>query len=165
MMGAVRSWLLAVIAVSLLCAVADALMPQGAVRRVGRLVCALVLMGAVLSPLTELDAAGGQRWLEEYLAQQRCRETELAETVNNRMKTIIEEQCAAYIVDKAAEFGWTCRARVTCRLSGEGVYLPVETQVAGLEGEEPRARMSRVIQEELGIPVRAQRYIEEEEMP
>ena len=36
MMGAVRGWLLAVIAVSLLCAVADALMPPGGVRRVGR---------------------------------------------------------------------------------------------------------------------------------
>ena len=50
MMGAVRSWLLAVIAVSLLCAVAEALMPSGAVKRVGRLVCGLVLVGAILSP-------------------------------------------------------------------------------------------------------------------
>ena len=33
-MGAVRSWLLTVIAASLICALADALMPPGAVRRV-----------------------------------------------------------------------------------------------------------------------------------
>ena len=60
MMGAVGRWLTAVIAVSLLCAAADALMPQGAVKWAGRLVCALVLMGAVLSPLAELDGAEGQ---------------------------------------------------------------------------------------------------------
>ena len=64
MMGAVRSWLLAVIAASLLCAVAGALMPPGGVKRVGRLVCGLVLLGAVLSPAATLDAAEGQRWLE-----------------------------------------------------------------------------------------------------
>lgn len=51
MMGAVRSWLLAVIAASLLCAVAGALMPPGGVKRVGRLVCGLVMLAAVLSPL------------------------------------------------------------------------------------------------------------------
>ena len=99
MMGAVGRWLTAVIAVSLLCAAADALMPQGAVKRAGRLVCALVLMGAVLSPLAELDGAEGQRWLKEYLAGVEYREAELQETINSQMKVIIEEECAAYIVD------------------------------------------------------------------
>ena len=103
MMGAVRGWLLAVIAVSLLCAVADALMPPGAVRRVGRLVCGLVLMGAVLSPVVELDVEGGRRWLEDYLASLSRQESELSETVNRQLKIIIEEECAAYIVDKAEE--------------------------------------------------------------
>ena len=60
-MGAVRSWLLTVIAASLICALADALMPPGAVRRVGRLVCGLVLLGAILTPLARLDLSGGWR--------------------------------------------------------------------------------------------------------
>ena len=95
MMGAVRSWLLAVIAASLLCAVAGALMPPGGVKRVGRLVCGLVLLGAVLSPATTLDAAEGQRWLEGWLDSIQHREEELEGTVNQQMKSIIERECAA----------------------------------------------------------------------
>ena len=67
-MGAVRGWLLTVIAASLLCALADALMPPGAVKRVGRLVCGLVLLAAILSPAVRLDVAEGERWLAECFA-------------------------------------------------------------------------------------------------
>ena len=152
MMGAVGRWLTAVIAVSLLCAAADALMPQGAVKRAGRLVCALVLMGAVLSPLAELDGAEAQRWLKEYLAGVEYREAELQETINSQMKVIIEEECAAYIVDKAAQLGWTCTARVECEDAGEGLYLPVRVEVAGLLTEEARSRLALLIAQDLGVP-------------
>ena len=134
MMGAVRSWLLAVIAASLLCAVAGALMPPGGVKRVGRLVCGLVLLGAVLSPAATLDAAEGQRWLEGWL-------------------------------DKAAELGLTCRARVECQPSEDGLYLPVRTEVAGPMTAEVQGRLIRTIAEDLGVPPEAQIYMEEEEMP
>lgn len=165
MMGAVRGWLLAVIAVSLLCAVADALMPPGGVRRVGRLVCGLVLMGAVLSPVAELDVEGGRRWLEDYLASVHSREAELTQTVESQMKVIIEQEYAAYIVDKAAEFGLTCSARVECRASEEGLYLPVWAEVSGALTESGRARLVQVIREDLGVPEAEQSYIGEEELP
>lgn len=162
MMGAVRGWLLAVIAVSLLCAVADALMPPGAVRRVGRLVCGLVLMGAVLSPVAELDVEGGRRWLEDYLASVHSREAELTQTVESQMKVIIEQEYAAYIVDKAAELGWTCTARVTCERSEEGLYLPVRAEITGRFSEEERVWLAEAIAQDLGIPAQAQFYMEEE---
>lgn len=50
MMAGVGSWLLSITGASVLCALADGLMPAGPVRRVGRLVCGLVLL-AVTSPL------------------------------------------------------------------------------------------------------------------
>lgn len=162
MMGAVRSWLLAVIAVSLLCAVADALMPSGAVKRVGRLVCGLVLIGAILSPLAALDLEGSQRWLESYFVSVQDREAELDETVNSQIKVIIEQKLAAYIVDKAAQLGLSCRARVECRLSEDGVYLPVQTEVAGSMTADVQGKLIRVIESDLGVPAQAQIYVEEE---
>ena len=165
MMGAVRSWLLAVIAASLLCAVAGALMPPGGVERVGRLVCGLVMLGAVLSPAATLDAAEGQRWLEGWLDSIQHREEELEGTVNQQMKSIIERECAAYIVDKAAQLGLTCRARVECQPSEDGLYLPVRTEVAGPMTAEVQGRLIRTIAEDLGVPPEAQIYMEEEEMP
>ena len=164
-MGAVRGWLLTVIGASLICALADALMPPGAVRRVGRLVCGLVLLGAILSPLTQLDLPGGQRWLEDYLASLEAREEDLTETVNSQMKVIIEQEYAAYIVDKAARLGLTCDPRVECGLSEEGLYLPVRVRVTGALTEEERARIAGMIAEDLGVPESEQLYITEEDVP
>ena len=161
MMGAVGRWLAAVIAVSLLCAVADALMPQGAVKRVGRLVCGLVLLGAVLSPLVGLDIEAGQQWLNECLSPLQ-RQEELEETVNSQMKIIIEQEYAAYIVDKAAQLGLDCTARVECERSEDGVYLPARTETSGLWTAGAQEKLIRVIETDLGVPRERQFYVEEE---
>lgn len=163
MMGVVRSWLLAVISVSLLCAVAGALMPQGAVKRVGKLVCGLVLLAAILSPLAELDVEAGQRWLDSCLDSASGRENELKETVNSQLKTIIEQKYAAYIVDKAAQLGLACSVRVECRETEEGLYLPVRTEAAGSWTASGQGQLIKIISEDLGVPAQSQIYINEEE--
>ena len=157
-MEVVRAWLLSLIAVSLLCASAGALMPKGAVRQVGRLVCGLVMLAAILSPVARLDAAEGRRWLAGYFASVEQRRAGLEETVNNQMKHIIEGEYAAYIVDKAAELGLTCTAQVECQRSAEGLYLPVRTEVPGMLTEDIRIQLVRTIAEDLGVPERAQVY-------
>ena len=157
-MEGVRAWLLSLIAVSLLCASAGALMPKGAVRQVGRLVCGLVMLAAILSPVARLDAAEGRRWLAGYFASVEQRRAGLEETVNNQMKHIIEGEYAAYIVDKAAELGLTCTAQVECQRSAEGLYLPVRTEVTGMLTEDIRIQLVRTIAEDLGVPERAQVY-------
>ena len=164
-MGAVRGWLLTVIGASLICALADALMPQGPVRRVGRLVCGLVLLGAILSPLTQLDLSRGQRWLEDYLASLDNREAELTETVNSQMKVIIEQEYAAYIVDKAAQLGVACSVQVECALSEEGLYLPARVRVSGALTERERTQVAQMMEEDLGVPQSEQLYITEEDVP
>ena len=148
MMGALGRWLTAVICVSLLCALADALMPQGPVKQVGKLVCGLVLLAAVLSPAARLDLSGGERWLEDYFTNLELRKAALEKEVDGQMKSIIEQEFAAYIVDKAAGLGWTCTARVECRESEEGVYLPVRAEVSGGAGEQ----LAGIIAADLGIP-------------
>ena len=164
MMGAVRSWLLAITAVSLLCAIADALMPPGAVRRVGRLVCGLVLIGVILSPLAELDVMEGQQWLDAYFSSVRQREEELEETVNSQMKVIIEQEYAAYIVDKAAELGTVCRVWVECRTAEDGLYLPSRVEISGSLTQDIRSRLSQIIADDLGIDESEQIYIDKGEV-
>ena len=160
MMGAVGHWLRAIIAVSLLCAVADALMPPGAVRRAGKLVCGLVLLGTVLSPVAGLDAESGQRWLDGYLSGLDSREEELEKTVNGHMKGIIEQRCAAYIVDKAEEMGIICQAEVTFAYDEDGTPYPWEIAAWGTWTQEGRDRLSAVLEQELGVPASRQYYRE-----
>lgn len=161
MMAGARLWLLSIVSVSLLCALADALMPKGAVKRVGRLACGLVLAAAVLTPVVQLDVEDGQRWLEDYFSDLEYRRTELKEQVDTGMKTIIEQEYAAYIVDKAAQLGLTCTVRVECRMGEEGLYLPIWAELTGGFSQAERAELARVLEEELSIPPQGQSFIEE----
>ena len=58
-MGPLRVWLLGVIGVAVLTALADSVMPPGAVKRVGKLVCGLALLAALLSPLPGFELSSG----------------------------------------------------------------------------------------------------------
>lgn len=161
MMAGLRSWLLALVAASLICALADALMPKGAVKRVGRLVCGLVLASAILSPLAGLDVESGQSWLERHLASVEFQRAELEEEVNGQMKVIIEQEYAAYIVDKAAQLGAACSARTECRRDG-GLYLPQRVEVTGAVPPPLQAELVQIIVRDLGVPEEQIDFSEEE---
>ena len=142
MMDAAREWLLGVTAAAILAALAEGLMQEGGPKRVGRLVCGLVLLAAVFRPAAELTlpAEGG---LSGYSAQ-------------------IEEQGAAYVMDKAAELGITCQVRVTCTQEEAGVFLPWRCSVTGDLAQEEQEQLVREIQSDLDIPAQRQEYIREE---
>ena len=69
MMELLRAWLTGITAAAILCALANSLMPEGAVRRVGKLSCGLVMLAAVLRPLVEVEALSPGDLLEDYQAQ------------------------------------------------------------------------------------------------
>jgi stage III sporulation protein AF len=151
-------WLLSLLTASLICAAAESLMPPGAVKRVGRLVCGMVLLCTVLSPVANLDLDGGQRWLEEYLTGLDEEKGALGQVVNQEMKTIIEEKYAAYIVDKATELGFSCTAQVQCQSDEDGLAVPWQTSVSGPLREEDRERLGQIIAQDLGVPAERQSY-------
>lgn len=159
MMAGIGRWLLGVIAVSILCAGAEALMPEGAVKRVGKLVCGLLLLAALL-PLgrdavwTEAETASA--WAPD--------ETELKQAALQLQKAVIEQEYAAYIVDKAAERGLECTAQVTCRET-DGLLLPWETAVSGSLPAEEETWLVRTISADLGVPAERQQYEHKEAQP
>ena len=165
MIEGVRSWLLSIIAVCLLCALADALMPRGPVKKAGRLVCGLVLLCAMLAPLPGLQLETGQAWLEDYFAGLEQQKQNLKETADAGTKGIIEEQYSAYIVDKAKELDLVCQVRVTCRTEADGLTVPDGVEVAGRFSDEEQSRLTRIIEEELLVPPERQTYYSEEELP
>ena len=165
MIEGVRSWLLSIIAVCLLCALADALMPRGPVKKAGRLVCGLVLLCAMLAPLPGLQLETGQAWLEDYFAGLEQQKQNLKETADAGTKGIIEEQYSAYIVDKAKELDLVCQVRVTCRTDADGLTVPDGVEVAGRLSDEEQSRLARIIEEELLVPPERQTYYSEEELP
>ena len=151
-MGGLGEGLSAILTAAVLCAAAESLMPDGAVKRVGRLVCGLVMVSVLLRPLTAFDPTAGRRWLEDYMDGIRLEEQHLEERVTGEMKGIIEGECAAYIADKGAELGLTCRAEVLCRGGEAGVWLPHSARVSGVPEGAERTKLAAVIQHDLSIP-------------
>lgn len=165
MTDGVRGWLLSIIAACLLCALADALMPRGPVKKAGRLVCGLVLLCVMLSPLPGLGLEAGQEWLEDYFAGLEQQKQDLKEAADTGTKGIIEEQYGAYIVDKAKELGIVCQARVTCRTGEDGLTVPDRVEVTGTFSDEEQSRLAQIIEEDLLVPPERQAYYSEEELP
>lgn len=163
MMGALREWLLSVTAAAILCALAQGLIPPGPVRRVGRLTAGLVMAAALLAPLASLRGVDPEQWLESWQPQEEVQGLE--EQRDETMKTIIEAECSAYIVDKAAQLGAECEAQVVCAPEGEGVFLPWQVTITGDLSPGQREQLTGQLQEELGVPPERQQYGTKEESP
>ncbi len=105
-----RQWLLGAVACALLVSAAEQLCPRGSVRTVMRFVGGLLLMMALLRPLTRLripDAAWDTASYREAVTRA---ETSLALERENTLRRGIAAQWEAYIEDKAEGMGAQVRA-------------------------------------------------------
>lgn len=157
-----RSWIISITVSAMIIAVAEGMMPPGVVKKVGKLTGGLVLMLGILQPIVRLDyeelfqAANG---LSEITLEAQAEQQEGNEEM---MKSIIEEELSAYVLDKAQSLGILCRVSVCC-IGGEGgVSVPDKAEVRGCLSSEQRRQMKRVLSEDLGILEGQQTYINEE---
>lgn len=158
MIEIVRQWLTGVTCAALIAALADGLMPKGAVKQVGKLVCALVLLCAVLRPVLTLRVPDVIQGLNAALGQTEQQQARLEQHSGAMLKTLIERESAAYIVDKAAQLGLVCQAQVTCEVGEAGTWLPHWVRITGQMGAQQQAQLTMAIQSELGIAPECQVY-------
>lgn len=161
-MDLMRTWILSVTAVAMLIAVAEGLMPEGTVRKVAKITGGLVLMLAVLQPLVRMDydtlfqAANGDAQVEVFGAQAQ------QQASGEFLKTIIEDEVRAYVLDKAEQLGYHCEVSITCQLGEDGVPVPATATVQGLSDPEQQRVLRMLLREELGIAYEQQTYLGEE---
>ena len=158
----IRSWILSVTVSAMIIALAEGLMPAGAVKKVAKLTGGLVLMLGILQPIVRLDyeelfiVANG---LENITLET---QTEQQESNNELMKSIIEQETAAYVLDKAQTLGYSCTVSITCELGENNIPYPDSAEIRGLLDENQQRKMTKFINEDLGIPKEKQIYINEE---
>lgn len=150
-MELVRQWLLGVTCAALMAALADGLMPKGAVKQVGKLVCALVLLCAVLRPLLSVNITDSGQLLSRLQGEVEDSRAQLEQDSAQMLKTLIERECGAYIVDKAARFGAVCHAQVECASSEAGTWLPRRAYITGQLNAQQRQQLTAAVHSELGI--------------
>lgn len=157
-MSALREWLLGMVAAALAVALAQALTPEGTVKKVGRLIGGLVLLLAAVRPLTGLLSESREPAAEAFSP---ATETETVQGGMEVMKTLIAQKTGAYIVDKGQSLGLACEVRVTVAMDDSGWPVPWEAEIRGTWTPEQKEELSRVVEEELSIPAQRQSFREE----
>lgn len=162
MMDWIREWLIGVTCASMVLALAEALTPAGGGKRVCRLAGGLLLLIAAAGPLVRMDQGEVERMMAEWQVAAAVDQTEWEEAHELLYETIIADQAAAYIVDKAEELGADCQAEVTVRRDGDDAPVPWSTVLWGSWSQEQRIELERVLEEDLGIPTARQKFEERE---
>jgi hypothetical protein len=145
-------WIYGVACASMIGAIAIKLSPDGPVRRAVRLACGLLMAATLLAPIVDFDF----ETFSSSLAAMRERPDELHERMlreNERLTAlIIEQRCAAYIVDKSERVGIAdMRAEVSAQWSADGYWRPVEARLTADADMARRAEINRYVESELGI--------------
>ena len=152
MMAAARTWLTAVVAVTLLLSVLQMLVPQGNLREIASFVGGLILLAVMMQPLLRIDLSDVQLDFSAYQETLEQRQAELENTRQEELTSLIEAETAAYISDKAKSMGLTLQVRVTAEMDGSGVPVPVRAELTG-----PWCgTLSGWLETELGLPAERQ---------
>lgn len=159
MTQALRSYLLAIVAVSLLTAILLGLLPKGGVRRAAGLTCAMALAVVVLRPVAALDGESLARAIARLEMESEQLRTGVEVKNRELVAAIIKQNAETYILDKAASMNMELRAEVTVE-SGSGYPYPtaVTLTLTGSPTLEQRQALSACIAENLAIPAERQTW-------
>lgn len=158
MIELVRSWLIGITAAALVAAAADCMVPEGAVKKIGKLACGLLLLVVIIKPITSLDYGTAAGILADYRLSASGYDAALESQNQYLIKCIIEQETSAYIQNKAAEVGASCSVEVTCMCDDSGNMYPGAVRVIGDLTREQTEKLCRVIEGDLAIPAQNQQY-------
>ncbi len=145
-------WLHAVIYTGVVCSVSMLLTPEGRVKRALGIICAVIMCAAIASPLAELDFESYSKALARYRLDAQ-RYTQQGEDYSKKLnRSIIEDECRAYILDKADELGAEIsELSVTALWSSDGYWYPHEARIVSSAGGAQKSMLAECIRAELGI--------------
>ena len=154
-----RSWLLPLCGAAILCAFALTLTPEGRTLRVVRLLCGVVLIIALLGPLGQFDFETYSMSMASYRDMAAQAVARLEETNDRLARTIIEEECAAYVLDKARFVGLVPEeVSVTAKWGDALCWYPYEMEITVSADAGEKQFLAGTIEAELGIPEERQHW-------
>lgn len=150
-MEKIRSYLLALVAASLIVSLLQSLGAKGAMRRVLALGCGLFICIVMLKPVLQLELGELSAYIDHFALSE---DASAAVQEENRQLAgqIIKEQTQTYILDKAAELGMQVGAEVHLRALSDSYSYPYEVVITGSTSPAQKQALSEYISEILGIP-------------
>jgi len=166
--AAIGKWVISVSCAAILCGAALSLTPKGRVYPVLRFVCGVVMVVVLVSPLREIDLTALSLNTERYSLEYEAIEANTKNAAEIYGRSIIESECAAYILDKAQVIGLSIESvSVTAKRGDDGNYYPYEAVITLPIGEKAsgntgksveKGALREVVEAELGIPPERQYY-------
>ena len=130
MLTLIRDWIISLASSALLCAVLTEITPEGKVKTVQRTVCGIVMAAAFFSPLLNMPYESGSIDIAAYEKAAAAISDDGQKIADTLSRKYIEQECAAYILDKAQTFGCDASgAEVQVRWSSRGVWYPVSAEI------------------------------------
>ena len=120
-----RTWLFGIVAASMVLSILYALLPKGAILTAAKCAGSLILILVMLRPLVTLRVEDLELSYDGWMELTSEQSAEMAQDNLSEMETLIEEECSAYISEKAAQLGLTVTAEVLCEIR-DGVPFPAE---------------------------------------
>lgn len=164
MISAIKHWLLALIGLALTASVAELIVPHQGMKKIIRLVsavCIAVMMCTGLLKAGYADYASALQYQKLYPVWDADAAAQQNEALN---RTLIEQECSAYILDKADSLGIPIlEASVSVRWDTRGYWVPDCAVILVSEDAEPNRMLSDAITAELGISADAQEWRTQDE--
>ena len=149
-MEAIQRWIVSVSAMALLTGLCRSLMLPGPARRVGGMVCALLLFTVLVAPVRQIRLERLGDALTDWAGQYAGYSSALEETDRSLERSLIAQEAAAYLEDRAKALGCSCSAKVECS-EREGVSVPEAVTLTGSLNEEQREALRSAAVNELGL--------------
>lgn len=158
MTEALAEWVRTLAIGALFTAAVAALVPEGSEKRAVKLVCGVVMTLLLLAPLKTLDPENPARQLTELRSMIDGFREEAGQISKEAGEEFIKDAAEEYILDAARRLG-ALHPGVRLTLRGTGGRASLwAAELTGDFTDEQRARLSLLLEGELGIPAERQNW-------
>lgn len=155
-MDVIRDYLLAVVAVSILCSTILHLMNNHHGKEIGKIICGLVLTIMILRPFTTLDSLNLDILSNRYEENIQDAVSTGEKLAHSAWSDIIKLETEAYILDKAAELN--ADIYVTVAVKEDTLPVPIAADITGSISPYARTQLEKIMEDALGITKENQRW-------
>ena len=146
----VRTYLLAIFAAAVICAIVTKLVGEkGTLGALTKLIAGVFLVFTLIRPLASVDLSGVTQWAQGYDDEATRAVEEGQAQTRKALAKLISQRTQAYILDKAQALNTALEVEVT--LSDDEIPVPVKVKLSGKVSPYVKGRLQQIITENLGI--------------
>ncbi len=152
-----REYLVGVTGAAMLCGIVKVLMPgKGTVAAVIKALTGVLMLLSVARPLVVTSFDSIRDWTQDLSFDAQTIVSNAENTANQEIRTRIKENCEAYILAKASEYG-AC-VEVTVTLAEATPMRPVSVTISGAISPYAKQTLSKMLTQEFGISEEEQKW-------